>query len=118
MGAGGFVKLWRHHLGGVVFQLRPTAFKLFVWLYLRAAYQDGELLVGGRLLPVKRGQTIVGCHVARRELSAYRKPYTRQQYRDGLATLEELRLVTTTTTKAFTLVTVLGYEKEQARENA
>jgi hypothetical protein len=85
---GNWVAVQRSLLYGRLFHLSPCAVMLYFWMYLRARFEDGLVVVDGDSVFLDRGQVLVGCHVVERELHSRRMGFTRSRYRNALKALK------------------------------
>jgi len=103
----GFIYLWRS-LVKTAFYKNPKTTHLAVHLMLQVAWKDHEILLGGKKHVVRRGQIVSG----RNKLAA-ETGLSPQEIRTCLLHLKNLDFLTIKSTKAYSIITVLNYEKFQ-----
>jgi len=108
----GYVKVWRKIEDSGLIQL-PNTLALFMHLLLNATHKDRKVGTSTGVIELKRGQYISG----RIELAG-RLKQTEQQIRTSLKRLEELLIITITSTNKYSIYTIENYSKYQDDQEA
>lgn len=106
----GYISLHRKILDNAVFS-NPGIFRLFVYLLLRANYQDNEFSWNGKTITLKRGQLITGRHEIAKNLNE--NPST---VRNWLQSLRNLKILDSKTTNRYSIITIIKYSEYQRLE--
>lgn len=95
----------------------PVTFKIWIWLMMRARFIAGPVTMtigkGISVIPLARGQTIIGRNSAAEELGI--PPST---FDDHVKKLVEYKAITVKATKNYSIVTMVNYDKTQKMESA
>jgi len=105
----GFVKLYRKIEDSGLMQ-NHKAFTLFMHLLMRASHKERKTGVpSGDIITLKRGQLVTGRKQLARDLKM-----SEQNVRTAMALLIGLEILTSEPTNAYSVITVLNYDKYQA----
>jgi len=103
----GYIRLWRK-ITETAFYKNPLTCHLAIHLLLQANHKDRELLINGQIIKIKRGQVLTG----RKKLSL-ETGLSQQNIRTALKHLQISNFLTIKSTKRFTLITILNYDRYQ-----
>jgi predicted transcriptional regulator len=103
----GYVKVWRKVQDSGLMQI-PNTFTLFMHILFSATHKDIKVGTPNGVILLKRGQYISG----RIELASALKQ-SEQQIRTSLKRLQELEMLTSTSTNRFSVYTIVNYSKYQ-----
>ena len=104
-----FITLHRKILQSSCFQ-DAELLKLWLWCLMRANHKDREIIHGGQLVRLKRGQFITGRYVATKELNM-----TTMKYRGRIALLAKMLQISLKVTNKYTIITVVNYDLYQTK---
>ncbi len=103
----GYIKIWRKIEDSGLLQL-PNTMTLFMYLLLRATYQDRKIGTPLGVVELKRGQFISGRHKLAQALDQ-----SEQQIRTGLERLEMLGIISIIATSKYSIYIIENYNNYQ-----
>jgi len=105
-----FITLHRKITKSACFQ-DADLLKVFIWCLVKANFKDREVIHGGQLINLKRGQFITGRFVASEELKMSEK-----KYRNRLDSLMRLNQIQQKGASKYTIISVVNYDYYQSGE--
>jgi len=106
-----FITLHRKITKSACFQ-DADLLKVFIWCLVKANFKDREVIHGGQLINLKRGQFITGRFVASEELKMSEK-----KYRNRLDNLRRLNQIQQKGANKYTIISVVNYDYYQSGED-
>lgn len=104
----GYVKLWRKTLDNGIIK-DEAALKVFIWLMLTVSWKPKDYNTAEGILKLEPGQWVIG----RRKL-ALELGLSEKQIRTALKRLQAWQMVDTKGAKAFSVITLLNWDKYQS----
>lgn len=111
---GGYILLARKLLGSELMESKPAHFmKLWIWMLLKARWQDGDKLKRGQLLTtIAEMQEAGGHHVGYRQ-----KKLTKDQVRSAYEHFSKTGMITTAKTTRGMVITIENYDAFQKSDS-
>lgn len=106
----GFIVIHRQILHSSVFT-DPIVLKTWMWCLLRANHKPTEIILGGQIIQLDRGQFVTGIHSACAELSL-----TPSVYRRAISALEGSGRIRKKSTNKFTIISIVKYDYFQSQD--
>lgn len=106
----GFIALHRQIESHWIFE-DPDYFRIWVAMLFAANFKDGEALMNGRVVRIKRGQLVFG-------LNAWSARYrvTSRKLRTLIKHLENSKMIDRQTTNKYSIISITNYESHQGSD--
>jgi hypothetical protein len=106
----GYIKLWRKLEDSEIFQ-NEKALKIWVWLLLRASYEEKDILFGRQKIHLNKGEFIMGLNKASENLNL-----AKSTIHFWVNYLDHLGMVELKKTNKFTIIKIKNWDNYQGDE--